>query len=164
MRPALQERGLGDVAGQVTTLANAASSQPGWSEVAGTYESTREAIMRAMGNVSAAGRQSAGFQAKVLTAIVHQARHEYEEAVEDGRIAKPHEYRDSWSFMQVGRQLLEEHASAFQQADAEGYEQLVERYEAIMAAWPSVDLPDEPVSVSQLYGRVSAFEFVASRF
>jgi hypothetical protein len=34
-----------------------------------------------------------------------------------------------------------------------------------MAAWPSVQPPREPaLSVSELYGRVSAFEFVANRY
>jgi hypothetical protein len=162
---ALQQRGLGKVAARLRHLAETAGAHTQWSGVAGAWNEAEAAVRSAMADVDDAHMRDPAFLAKVLTAIVYQSRHEYEEAIEDGRFTKAHEYHDSRGFMQVGRELLDKHAETFRSASADDYEALVQRYEAIMEAWPTLQPPASPaLSVPELYARGSRFEFVVNRF
>jgi len=165
LREALEQRGLEAVEKQVEQLARNATGNGDWTEVQPTYRSTRTAILSAMDHVSVEKRRDPGFLARVAIAILHQARHEYEDSIEDGAFVEAHEYQDSYGFVHVGRQILEENATVFQRADADAYAKLMERYDAVTQAWPTATLPPQPmVSVSELYGRISSFEFTASQF
>ena len=162
---ALDARGLGDVGARIRELAGRAGEGGDWSAVGAAYERAEQAVRRAMTDVDAGKRGDVEFLVRVLTAITYKARAEYEAALRDGRFVAVHEYQDGRGFLQVGRSLLERHADTFRAADADAYEEMVDRFEAIMAAWPSVKPPAEPTySVSELYGLVSSFEFVTARF
>ena len=127
--------------------------------------STGRTIRAAMDDVEPGVRGDASFLAKVLVALLAQARLEYDEALDGGAFVADHEYHDSWGFVQIGRDLLDRHADTFRGVDADAYEQLLADYEAVMEAWPQPTVPEAPpLSVSELFGRVSTFEFTASQF
>jgi hypothetical protein len=162
---ALEQRGFDDVDDALKELARMAGSAETWSEVADAYAAAEQSIRSAMADVDDEYLQDPGFLTRVLTAVIHQSRHEYDEAVNEGEFVNAQEYHDSRGFMQIGRTLLEERAEVFREADADAYAELVERFEAVMEAWPSVQPPESPVlTVSEVYGRASAFEFAASRY
>jgi hypothetical protein len=162
---ALGARGFDDVDDALKELARTAGNAETWSDVADAYAAAEESIRSAMADVDDEYLQDPAFLARVLTAVIQQSRHEYEEALNEGRFVNAQEYHDSRGFMQVGRALLEERAEVFRAADADAYAELVERFEAVMEAWPSVQAPQSPaLTVSEVYGRASAFEFAASRY
>ncbi|MDZ7747737.1 MAG: hypothetical protein U5K43_01995 [Halofilum sp. (in: g-proteobacteria)] len=165
VRAALAERGMDETCARIEQLAREATGNADWSAVQSTFEATQEAIRAAMDDVPAGQRRDPSFVSKVLTAMLHQARHEYQEAIDDGEFVADHEYHDSWGFVQVGRRLLDDNADAFRAADADAYAELREHYERVMAAWPTATVPSRPaLSVPALYGRISAFEFAAGKF
>jgi len=165
VREALAQRGFGEVIERVEDLARRAGEADDWSDIAQTYDRTRSAILDAMADVDASQRNDPEFVARVLLAILYQSRHEYEEAIEDGRFVHAHEYQDARGFMQTGRDLLRWKERVLRQADGAAYEEVVARFEAAMEAWPTPQPPATPVlSISELYGRVSAVEFALSRY
>lgn len=165
LRHALRERGLEAVGERLRALAGAAHAGASWAAIADEYDAAWRAIERAMNDVAEARRTSPEFLADVLSVLLRKASHEYGEAIEDGRLVHAHAYRDSWGLARIGQRLLEHKAAVFRHADPATYRRLVEQHEAIMAAWPTIAPPDEPpLSVSQLYGRIAAFEFTASEF
>lgn len=165
IREALAQRSLDGTRERIQALAETAGGGADWEAVEPAFGAAREAIRTAMDNVAAERRRDAAFLAKVLTALLHHARHEYEEAVEGDTFVEAHEYHDSYGFVQVGRGILADNAAVFEGADADAYANLVEQYEGVMAAWPTATIPAKPaMSVSRLYGRISAFELAAGRF
>ncbi len=165
LEAALAARGLDTVTTGVRELAERAGDGGDWSAVADAHARAEQAIREAMHDVDEAKRGDAAFLARVLMAIAYKARNEYDAAVQDGRIVAAHEYHDAHGFLQVGRELLDRHAETFRAADPDAYAEMVDRFEALGAAWPSLQPPDEAaVAVTELYGLVSAFEFVANRY
>jgi len=165
LEEALEQRGLEDVAERIRDLARIAGTRPSWSDVESDYERTRDAIAHAMSDVDASRRHDPTFISRALTALLLQARHEYGDSIDDGHFEHGHEYQDGYGMVHVGRELLEQHADVLRAADASAYATLVRQYESAMEAWPSATVPAQPaLSVSELSGRVSAFEFTANRF
>ena len=102
----------------------------------------------------------------MITALLRNAVHEYEEALDErgASFQLAHEYQDALGFVVVAGELLESIAPALRARDPGLYATLQEDYQAVRAAWPGPTPPSTPVmSVSELAGAVARFELHTSR-
>ncbi len=142
MESAFEARGVDDVEPALEALIAETREGGEWGGHAEAYEAAFEAIDGAKQAVDAELRDDVTFQSRVQLALLRQAMHEYEEAIEDGEFVNVVEYQDSFGFVQTAKALLERHADLY---DDETRETLLAAYEETLAAWPSAVAPESPV-------------------
>jgi hypothetical protein len=128
-------------------------------------ERVEAAIDAAIAKVPAEQRQDPVFVLDVVLGLLRTAVDEYEEAIEDGRIANAVEYQDARGFVWEARRLIMEIEDQLEAKDAEAYRDLVTHLDALQKAWPSPQPPEEPVLTPEEVGAaVARIEEIRSRF
>lgn len=165
VRDALVARDLELLVRRIENLSDTAESSGSWIDVQDMYEASRMSLQRAMVEVEPDTRDDPAFKAEVVLTVAREAVLQYEQAVSDGEFVKPRAYHVGYGYMIHGRSLVERNAGLLGQVDDEVHELFIERYEAVMEAWPSVQPPLEPeVDVETLRERLAALESVVDRF
>ncbi|WP_181454254.1 hypothetical protein [Halomonas sp. SL1] len=143
MAPAFEERGVDDVEPALKALIADTREGGEWGSHDEAYEAAFDAIDGALETVDADLRGDVAFQSRIQLALLSQAMHEYEEAIgDDGEFVNVLEYQDSFGFVQIAREQLEQHADLY---DDETRDELMAAYDATLKAWPSVVAPASPV-------------------
>ncbi|PSJ20611.1 hypothetical protein CVH10_16460 [Halomonas sp. ND22Bw] len=142
LEPAFEARGVEDVEPALQALIDETREGGEWGGHAEAYEAAFDAIDGALQTVDAELRDDVTFQSRVQLALLRQAMHEYEEAIDDGEFVNVVEYQDSFGFVQTAKALLEQHAELY---DDETRETLLAAYDETLAAWPSAVAPASPV-------------------
>lgn len=165
VRDALVARDLELLVRRIENLSDTAESSDSWIDVQDMYEASRMSLQRAMVEVAPGTRDDPVFKAEIVLTVAREAVLQYEQAVGEGEFVQPRAYHVGYGYMVHGRSLLERNAALFGQVDDGVHELFVERYEAVMEAWPSVQPPLEPeVDVATLRERLAALESVVDRF
>ncbi|MDN3556227.1 hypothetical protein [Halomonas maura] len=156
LETAFETRGVAPFEDTLQALVDEAREGGEWGEHADAYQAAVAAIDTAMQDVDGELRDDVAFQSRVQLALLRQAVHEYEEAVDDGQFVNVPEYQDGRGFMLTAKALLEQQAELYQASDEAAYEELMAAYDQAMAAWPSAEAPQTPV---MSYGELSSSTF-----
>jgi hypothetical protein len=153
----LRERGVAGFRAELDGLAQAVRRRDA-AAAAQRRRAAETALARAEAGLPAATREEPGFVGALIAAVLRQAAEEYEEAVEQDRIANAVEYQDGRGFLGVARSLLERHGPALRAKDARAHAEVTELLGRMAAAWPAPRAPQRarltPGEVSALASRV----------
>lgn len=165
VREALAARDLDLLIRRIDQLAERAGRSNSWIEVQDLHEASRMSMQHALSRVDPSTREDPAFKVEIVVALAREAVRSYEAALDDGEFVRPETYQAAYGYVTYGRLLIERNAGLLGQADDEVQNALIERYEALMEAWPSVRLPSEPrVTPEELRDRLTALESAAARF
>lgn len=165
VREALAARDLDLLIRRIDQLAERAGRSNSWIEVQDLHEASRMSMQHALSRVDPSTREDPVFKVEIVVALAREAVRSYEAALDDGEFVRPEAYQAAYGYISYGRLLIERNAGLLGQTDDEIHDSLVERYETLMEAWPSVRLPAEPrVTPEELRDRLAALESVAARF
>ncbi|ATJ82553.1 hypothetical protein ACFPTY_06150 [Halomonas beimenensis] len=153
LESAFEARGVEHFEGTLEALVEEVREGGEWGDHADAYAAAVGAIDAAMQDVDGELREDVTFQSRVQLALLRQAMHEYEEAVDDGQFVNVLEYQDSRGFVLTAKALLEVQSELY---DDEAYGELLAAYEDALAAWPSAVAPEAPVMTP---GELSAAMF-----
>lgn len=82
-----------------------------------------------------------------ILAVLKSAASEYEEAIEDGRIAKPVEYQDSRGFVFYAERMLESVAKDLEKTNPQALASTRAAFTELKSAWPTAVPPANPVKL-----------------
>lgn len=134
-------------------------------EIAAAETEVEAAIDAALAKLPDEQRQSPAFVLDVVVGMLRVAADEYDEAIEDGRIANAVEYQDARGFVWEARRLIAQIEDRLEAKDAEAYRDLVTHLDALQKAWPSPQPPERPVlTPEQVTAAVAHIAEVRSRF
>lgn len=103
--------------------------------------------------------------AAALVIVTRQAAHEYEEALQSGRIVNAAEYQDGWGFLEAARNHYAANRAAFDAVDAEAASELARALDRLAAVWPALDSGSRAfLTPGEVSARASAVEFAAAPF
>jgi hypothetical protein len=89
---------------------------------------------------------SVAYRASVVAALLSTITHEYEEAVQDGKVELLAEYQDAYAFLQVVKDEYDGISDDVEEAGAEEAAEIEEDLEALDEAIPAVEPPSSPVA------------------
>lgn len=165
VREALAARDLDLLIRRIEQMAKEAEQSNSWIEVQDLHEASRMSMQHALNRVDPSTREDPAFKVKIVVALAREAVRNYEAALEDGEFVHPEAYQAAYGYISYGRLLLERNAGLLGQATDEVHASLVERYDILMEAWPSVRLPAEPrVAPDELRDRLADLESAAADF
>ncbi len=105
------------------------------------------------------------FAVDAVLELLRTATNEYEEAVEDGRIAEAVEYQDSRGFVWQAERLFDSVADDLKQKNAEAVKAAKDGFDALKKAWPGPIPPQKPVKAyGEVLADVSKIELQLGRF
>ncbi|MDT0500033.1 MULTISPECIES: hypothetical protein [unclassified Halomonas] len=162
LEPALEAHGVKGMESNLKALVETMRGAGEWESKADAYTTALEAIDDAMHDVDGELRDDVAFQSRAQLALLRQALHEYEEAVDDGRFVNVVEYQDSRGFVLTAKSLLEKQAGLYEEA---AYDELLAAYESTLEAWPSAVAPETPVMTpGELSARLFKLEATLGRY
>ncbi len=116
----------------------------------GTEEELAEAIAEATEVVEDAESAVVGdtlttpaYRASVIAALLTTVGHEYDEAVQDGKLELEAEYQDAYAFMAIAKQQYDDISGPVREAGAEEADEIDEDFETLEGALPGVEPPSE---------------------
>ena len=83
------------------------------------------------------------YRASVIAALLSTVGHEYEEAVQDGKLVLEAEYQDAYAFATFAKQQYDDIAGDVREAGAEEADEIDEDFETLADALPGVKPPSE---------------------
>jgi hypothetical protein len=105
------------------------------------------------------------FTMQTVMAILHQAGAEYEEAIQDGRVAKPVEYQDSRGFVWHAESLVSAMAPDLEKIDRRALDNVRAAFAELKNTWPGAVPPATPVKEhAAVLADISRVEIAASPF
>jgi len=159
LEPGLKERGAEGFDSELAELAAAV-------EGGASVDDAKAALAEVLHEVEEAREHTGGGAAarlRSIALITREAAHEYEEAVEGGKIAELHEYQDAWGFLEAARAMADELAesddSEVVEAVAKIRAQLDEVAPAFTGVAPAADFT--PADPSLIYGAAARMELAA---
>lgn len=165
VRDALEARDLDLLIRRIEKLAEQAERSDSWLDVQDLHEASRMSLQGALTQVEPSTREDPAFKVEIVVALARAAVDGYELSLEDGEFVRREAYQIGYGYVSYGRSLLERNAGLLGQAEDEHHDSLIDQYENLMEAWPSLRLPAEPrVSVGDLRDRLATLESTAERF
>lgn len=165
VRDALAARDLDLLIRRIDQLAEGADRSNSWIEVQDLHEASRMSLQHALTRVDPSTREDPAFKVEIVLALAREAVRRYDTAVEDDEFVDPKAYQAAYGFVSYGRLVLERNAGLLGQAEDDDVDSLIERYEDLMEAWPSVRIPGRPrMRPEELRDRLATLESVAARF
>lgn len=165
VREALAAHDLDLLIRRIEKLSEEAARSDSWLDVQDLHEASRMSLQRALAQVEPSTREDPAFKAEIAARLAREAVQGYELSIEDGEFARPGAYQTGYGYIRYGHTLLERNAGLLEQAGDKLHDSLVDQYEALMEAWPSLRLPPEPpISPKDLRDRLAALESTAERF
>lgn len=165
VREALEARDLDLLIRRIEQLAAEAGRSNSWIEVQDLHEASRMSMQHALSRVDPSTREDPVFKVEIVVALAREAVRSYEAALDGGEFVRPEAYQAAYGYISYGNLLLERNAGLLAQADDEVHESFIERYEALMEAWPSVRIPaSQRIAPEDLRERLAALEAAAERF
>jgi hypothetical protein len=159
LEPGLKERNAKGFESELAELAEAVES-------GASVDDAKAALAEVLHEVEEAREHTGGGAAARLRSIVliaREAAHEYEEAVEGGKIAELHEYQDAWGFLEAARAMADELSESDNpevvEAVAKIRAQLDEVAPAFTGVVPAADFT--PADPSLIYGAAARMELAA---
>jgi hypothetical protein len=105
------------------------------------------------------------FTLQTVMAILHQAAAEYEEAVQEGRVAKPVEYQDARGFVWHAESLVSAMAPDLEKIDLRALDDVRAAFAELKKTWPGAVPPAAPVKgQAAVLTDISRLELAASPF
>jgi hypothetical protein len=138
---------LENALGEVRTAVQAKKSAD---DVSSAVDAATSAVEEAETAVVGDLRISDAYRGSVIAAILSTAAHEYEEAVQDGKLAELIEYQDGYGFVRIAKRLYAEIEGAVARAGAEEAEEIEEGFGRLEKALPSPAPPAKPASVEDV--------------
>ena len=158
----LRERRAPEFGKELEALAKAVREGADRRQIAQRRDVVEHALGAAMRRLPADTGDSAGFISQVAVLVLRQAAAEYEEAVEDGRIANAVEYQDGRGFLRAAEGLLRGHDSALRAKDFRAWREVDDALTRLALAWPTPRAPERAIlSPGEVSGLVSRIELAA---
>jgi hypothetical protein len=124
----------------------------------------QDALAAADKGLKAKQGQWESFTVESAVELLKASANEYEEAIVNGRIAKPVEYQDARGFIWEAETMIESVAPALEKKDAEALKHLRDAIAELKKAFPAAMPPKSPVKdYGTLLGDVSRVELAAGR-
>ena len=146
-------------------LADAVKARKGGNEYTKALKTVNDALTAADAGMKA--KQEANWPGFVVEAAVETlktATGEYQQAIVNGRIAKPVEYQDARGFIWQGDRMIESVAPELQKKDAAAFNQVRAGLAELRKAFPSALPPKTPVKDhAAVLGDVARIELAAGK-
>jgi hypothetical protein len=127
-------------------LADAVKAKKGGNEYTKALKSVNDALVAADAGMKAKQQTNwPGFVVEAAVEALKTATGEYEQAVVNGRIAKPVEYQDARGFISQADRMIESVAPDLQKKDAAAFNQVRAGLAELRKAFPSAMPPKAPV-------------------
>jgi hypothetical protein len=105
------------------------------------------------------------FTVRSAIEVLHAAKSEYEESMENGRFVKPVEYQDSRGFVWQAEKMLERAAPELAKIDIQALQNIRADFAKLKAAWPAPMPPAAPVfTPDEMSAIISDIEQHASKY
>lgn len=145
-------------------LAQTVKAKKGGEDYAKALKTVEEALAASDAGLKSKQQNWDGFTAEAAVELIKSAAGEYEEAIVNGRIAKPVEYQDARGFIWQAEGMLQSVAPALEKKDAEAFKHVHEALAELKKAFPQTTPPKKPVrDYGALLGDVSRVELAAGR-
>jgi hypothetical protein len=145
-------------------LANTVKTKKGGEEYARALQAVNEALVAADAGLKTKQANWEGFTLEAALELLKSSTDEYEEAIVNGRIAKPVEYQDARGFVWQAERMIEGIAPALQQKDPEALTHVRDGLATLKKAFPAAVPPKTPVKdYGAVLGDVSRIELAAGR-
>lgn len=136
-----------ELAAQLNAGAQAVAAGAPAEELAAIYDDVAATTRRAEEAVAGDAVTEPSYKGSVVAALLATAGHEYEEAVQDGRITLLAEYQDGYAFVREARRLYDEIEPDVRAASAEEADEVEEAFEVLDSAFASAQPPRTPADV-----------------
>ena len=159
LAPAFVQRGVPGFSVELDQLARLVEQGAPANEIETADRALQNAIDRA-----AAGAGQVGLRARMLvvTNLVRTAAEEYAVGVVDGQVVDAHEYQDSYGFVEVAWQMLDQLSPRDRAAAAAQIETIEQQLAGLHDAWPSVVAPARVTTeAALLHGAAARIEIAA---
>ncbi len=119
-------------------------------EVSSAIDSARGAVVKAEAALFGTLRTSDAYRGSVVAGLVSSAAHEYEEAVQGGKVAELIEYQDAYGFVRVAEEMYGEIERAVKAAGAKEADEIKEGFGRLTAALPGPVPPAKLVGIDEV--------------
>ena len=131
----------------------------------GALAGVRQALAAADTGLQAREQNWAAFSVATAIEIMKEAAKEYDEAIKNGKIARPVEYQISRGFVFEAQRLIDGVAPTLTAINSDALTKLRQDLADLKTIWPSVLAPKTPVrDLSAVRAGVARFELHASPF
>src|SRR5262245_17982093 len=145
-------------------LANVVKSKKGGDDYERALRAVDDALAAADRALKEKQEKWDAFTAETALEVLKSATGEYEQALVQGRIAKPVEYQDARGFVWQAERMIDGVAPALEKKDADALRQVREVLASLKTAWPAAMPPKAPVKdYGAVLGDVSRIELAAGR-
>jgi hypothetical protein len=145
IRARLKEYKVPPFEAALKVLANVVKSRKGGDDYAKALAAVNQALAAADAGLKEKQTEWASFTVEAAVELVKSATGEYEEAIVNGRIAKPVEYQDARGFIWQAEKMIESVAPALEKKDAEAFDKVRTGFAELKKGWPSPMPPKAPV-------------------
>ena len=164
IRARLREYKVPPFEAALKVLANVVKTRKGGDEYAKALAAVDQALAAADAALKEKQTEWASFTVEAAIELVKSATGEYEEAIVNGRIAKPVEYQDARGFIWQAEKMIEGVAPALEKKDAEALDKVRTGFAELKKGWPSPMPPKTPVKdLGAILGDVSRIELAAGK-
>ena len=162
IRPTLQGQGIHQFDAALKALAQTvkAKKMDAYEAAWKTVDQEMTSATKAMGKFL---KPRLGMTMQTVLAMLKSAASEYEEAIENGRLANPVEYQDSRGFVWYADILVEGIAGDLEKVDKDALTQVRAGFTELKKAWPAPVPPETPVKDHEtVLADISRIELAAS--
>ncbi len=164
IKPTLQGQGVRQFDNALKALAQTVQAKK-LEAYAAAWKRVDEEMTNANKQMSKFLKPRVGMTVQTVLAMLKSAASEYNDALEDGRIANPVEYQDSRGFVWYADLLVDRIAGDLGKIDKDGLAQLREGFAELKKAWPTAVPPENPIKDHDtVLADISRIELAASPF
>jgi hypothetical protein len=146
------------------TLVQTVKSKKGGKAYDKAFKAVEDALAATDAGLKSKQANWDGFTVEAAVELIKSSAGEYEEAVVNGRIAKPVEYQDSRGFIWEGEKMLKSVGPALEKKDADAIKQVRAALAELKKTFPKAMPPKKPVKDhAAMLGDISRIELAAGK-
>ncbi len=164
IKPRLEDYKTPPFEGALKTLAQTVKAKKGGKAYAKAFKAVEDALAASDAGLKAKQPNWDGFTVEAAVELIKASSGEYEEAIVNGRIAKPVEYQDSRGFIWEAEKMIKSVAPALEKKDADAAKKTLAALAELKKTFPKAMPPKKPVKDhAAMLSDISRIELAAGK-